>query len=763
MSGTGPDLGTRLTRILGKVGQSREEAVPPTQEATEPMATTQPPAPAPATPPALQQHIARILELLDQRDAAAAERLAQAACVAFPDSAEAARLHGVALLMLNRATAARAALGEAVRLAPDDHLVRCNYAAALMACGEAAPAAGILQQVALEHPDDPGIRNNLANALRAIGDDARARDEYLAALGHAPDNAGVILNLVAVELSLGMLDTAEQRVRALLARQRHPQALLLLGNLLHRRRQFADAQAAYLQGAQLAPGAAEFPYQAGLMADEQHHYTEALRFYRRALQLDPNLHLAEGQLLFALRRVYDWAGAEPLGVRRRARVAAGADDVDPFAFLAEDSTPAEQLACARAMAMRTMREQQTLKEHLDFRHVPRANGAPLKVGFVSSGFGAPMGVPHATALLTVAMFEELGKLEDIELHLIATTPDAGSPIRQRLRAAAHTFHDADELSVPDVARLVHATQIDILVDVDGWCAGAVPGVFALRPAPVQVNWLAYPGTSGAPYIDYLIADRFLVPESSRRFYSEAIAWLPRCYQPSDSTRLLFDTPPRSSFGLPDEAVVFASFNNAWKLNAASFARMCAVLHKVPGSVLWLLDAGRDANARLRDAARTHGVDPQRLIFSPSLPHMQHLARYRLADLFLDTNPYNAHTTASDAIWAGCPVLTRPGDTFASRVAGSLNHYLGMPELIVRDDAAFVETAARFGNDRSVLAALRERLETQRETSGLFDMEVYAHDFASLLREMDERHRQGMPPKLIAPPEPVRNRWGRFEE
>src|SRR6185437_2563053 len=238
-----------------------------------------------------------------------------------------------------------------------------------------------------------------------------------------------------------------------------------------------------------------------------------------------------------------------------------------------------------------------LKEKLHFEHAPRAAGAPLKVAFVSAGFGAPQGVPHATAVLTAAMFEELGKLEDIELHLVATTPDAGSSIRQRLRNAAYAFHDADELSVADIARLVHGANIDVLIDVDGWCAGAVPGVFALRPAPLQAGWLAYPGTSGAPFIDCLIADRFLVPESSRQFYSEAIAYLPRCYQPSDPTRKVGHAPPRTAFGLPDGAMVFAGFNNAWKLNAASFARMCRVLRQVPDSVLWLLDAGRDADAR----------------------------------------------------------------------------------------------------------------------------------------------------------------------
>src|SRR5579875_916244 len=502
-------------------------------------------------------------------------------------------------------------------------------------------------------------------------------------------------------------------------------------------------------GSRAAPAAAQFPYQAGLMADEEHHYAEAARYYRRALQLDPGLRIAEGQLLFVLRRMYDWAGAAPLAARLRARVADGSGEVDPFAFLAEDAGAAEQLACARARAMRVMRDVKPLAERLRFRHAPRAAGKPLRAGFLSAGFGARAGVPHATALLTVAMFEELGKLDDIELHLIATTPDEGSAIRQRLRHAGHAFHEAAALPVAELAQRVHDTRIDILVDVDGWCAGGVPEVLALRPAPVQVSWLAYPGTSGAAFIDYLIADRALIPEPLQAFYSEAIAYLPRCYQTSDPARTIGPSPPRAAFGLPGDAVVFASFNNPWKLNAASFARMCAVLREVPGSVLWLLTAGRDADARLREAARAHGVDPQRLVFSPSLPHLQHLARYRLADLFLDTNPYNAHTTASDAIWAGCPVLTRPGETFASRVAASLNHHLGMPELIARDDDAFVATAARYGNDRSVLAALHERLAKQRETSGLFDMRAYARDFAALLCEMAERQRKGLPPQTIA--------------
>jgi predicted O-linked N-acetylglucosamine transferase (SPINDLY family) len=698
---------------------------------------------------------ARVIEPLQRGDAGAAEALARTLRGDHPDDAELARLHGVALLMLGRTAEAADAMQEALHIAPANVEAQSNLASALLAEGKTGEAVELLERAVAARPGDAALRNNLANALRAAGDDAAAREAYLDALAIEPNHFNAIVNLAATELSLGLAAQAETRLRDVLAKQPHPQALLLLGHTLHRQHRYAEAQAIYERAAKIAPNAAQFPYQAGLMADEQHHYAEAAQLYRRALQLDPNLRLAEGQLLFVLRREYDWNGAEPLSQHVRARALDGSGEIDPFAFLAEDATAAEQLACARAHAARVEQDTRPLRQHLHFKHVTRGAHSPLKVGFVSAGFGAPMGVPHATAVLTAAMFEELGKLEDIELHLIATTPDTGSPIRQRLREAAHAFHEIALQPIDAVAQRVHDAGIDVLIDVDGWCAGGLPGVFALRPAPVQAGWLAYPGSSGAAFIDYLIADRFLIPESLQRFYSESIAYLPRCYQPSDPARPVGASPPRSAFGLPSDAVVFASFNNAWKLNATSFNRMVAVLREVPGSVLWLLATSREADARLRDAARVRGLDPHRLVFSPSLPHLQHLARYKLADLFLDTNPYNAHTTASDAIWAGCPVLTRPGETFASRVAGSLNHHLGMPELIARDDQAFIEAAIRFGSDLSVLTALHQRLAKQREKSGLFDMQGYADDFAALLRAMHERQRKGLPPEHIVMAEPER--------
>ncbi|MDQ3494708.1 MAG: UDP-N-acetylglucosamine-peptide N-acetylglucosaminyltransferase, partial [Pseudomonadota bacterium] len=311
-----------------------------------------------------------------------------------------------------------------------------------------------------------------------------------------------------------------------------------------------------------------------------------------------------------------------------------------------------------------------------------------------------------------------------------------------------TLHDASNLPHAQVAARIRDAGIDVLFDLRGWGGGGVPAVLAMRPAPLQVNWLAYPGTSGAPWMDYVLADHFVLPQALAPHFSEAVARLPRCFQPSDNARPLPPPPTRESCGLPAAGVVFCCFNNSYKTNPASFARALDVLRRVSGSVLWLLSGPGLADARLRQAAHEAGIDPQRLVFMAKQPHADYLARLQLAGLFLDSNPYNAHTTASDALWAGCPVLTRPGDTFAARVAGSLNQHLGLEALNVADDDAYVALATLLGNDPQRLAGLRRQLATRRSNSGLFDMRAFAHDFAALAARMAERQRQGLTPAAL---------------
>jgi len=271
----------------------------------------------------------------------------------------------------------------------------------------------------------------------------------------------------------------------------------------------------------------------------------------------------------------------------------------------------------------------------------------------------------------------------------------------------------------------------------------VPQVAPYRAAPIQANWVGYPGTIGGGFTDYLIADRFVLPESLGPHFSEKVVYLDRCYLCIDPTRAIGKPPSRELCGLPPSpAVVYACVNASYKLNPHSFARMMRVLRDVPGSVLWLLSGPGRADERLREAAQFMGVDPGRLIFMKMLSHLRYMARYQHVDLFLDTEHYNAHTTASDALWAGCPVLTRPGETFATRVAGSLNHHLGMDDMNVCTDDDFVALAIRFGLDAEYRAAMRERLALQKRRSGLFDVAGYARDLVAMLMRLSAHHRAG---------------------
>ena len=678
-----------------------------------------------------------IADLLGTGHAVDAGRAAAALLRAAPGHTEAMRLRAIALLQLGRLDEARATLEAALALAPRSIELLCNLGSVALAAGDAEAAIAALDQAYAIAPEHPAVLLGLGNARRANGDLDGARETYTAATRAQPGHAGAWLNLAAVELALGQHVAAERDARhALTLAPGHSEGLLLLGHVLAAQCRYAEAQTAYEAGERAAPSDARFPYQAGLMAEEQKHLARAAGFHARALALDPAFDHALGQLVFLKRQLCDWSGLDELSSRLRARVAEGASGIAPFAFLAETASPAEQLRCARTAARAIEAAAAPVRRRLRFRHEAAARDR-LRVGFASNGFGN-----HPTGLLIVALIEALrdGPVEAVLL----STADGDGPIRERLRRAAE-WHDVAGLSPIVLAERIHSEQLDVIVDLRGYGAGGIAEALALRPAPLQVNWLAYPGTSGAPWIDYVIADRVVLPDALRPHFSEAMAYLPRCFQPSDPGRIVADPPPRTECGLPPEGPVYVSFNNSYKLNPHSVRRMLDVLRAVPDAALWLLGGPEGADDRLRAAARDEGIDPARLVFMQKLPHDEYLARYRHATLFLDTQPYNAHTTASDAIWAGCPVLTVPGETFAARVAASLNAHLGMPALNVADDDAFVRTAVRIGSDAALRETLHAELRERRASSGLFDMSGFARDLAALLARMVERHRRGLAP------------------
>lgn len=533
------------------------------------------------------------------------------------------------------------------------------------------------------------------------------------------------LMLADAQMEAGDIAGAEAALRRGGAlRPGHPEALARQGRLRWMQGRHAEAAQALQQAAALAPQHPGIALWLGHALEDAGQAEAAAQAYERAHALLPQEPYIAAQLLNWRRRLCDWRGLEALSRQVRAAVAHGQSAVEPFAFLGEDAGADEQLACARLRARALAQAVRPLPPA-----APRTGGPP-RLGFLSNGFGA-----HPTGLLTVALFEALHRRGGAALHLFALNRDDGSDIRRRLAAAA-TLHDVSSLPHQAVATRIREAGIDVLFDLRGWGGGGAPEVLAMRPAPVQVNWLAYPGTSGAPWIDHVLGDAFALPPELEPHFSEHVLRLPRAFQPSDCSREVGLPPPRAACGLPERGddgrgVVFCCFNNSYKLNPRSTARMFAVLRRMPRSVLWLLSGPGRADERLRAAAAAQQVAPQRLLFMDKLPHAHYLARYRHADLFLDTSPYNAHTTASDALWAGCPVLTVPGRTFASRVAGSLNHHLGLARMNAADDAAFVEQAVQLARDPAALQALRQELAHRRDDSGLFDMDGFAGDFLEL--------------------------------
>jgi len=692
--------------------------------------------------PAEHEHEAAlraIADLIASSRAAEAEAAAASLLRGAPGHVEAMRLRAIALLRLGRLAEARAMLDAALAIEPASIELLCNLGSVALAGNDADVAIAALDQAYAIAPGHPAVLLGLGNARRAIGDLAGARDAYVAATRVEPAHAGAWLNLASVELALGGSAEAERDARhALTLAPGHPEGLLLLGHVLAAQRRYAEAQSAYEAGARAAPADARFAYQAGLMAEEQKHLAAAAAFQARALALDPSLDHALGQLVFLKRQLCDWSDLDALSIRLRRRVAEGAVGIAPFAFLSEPAGPDEQLRCARTAAAAIEAGAAPLRRGLRFRD-ERVASHRLRIGFVSNGFGN-----HPTGLLIVAVIEAL-RSERLDAVLFSTAPADESPIRTRLKQAAAAWVDVVDLPPVALAERIHAAKLDVLIDLRGFGGGGVAEALALRPAPIQVNWLAYPGTSGAPWIDYVIADRVVLPDALRAHFSEHVAYLPRCFQPSDPTRVVVEPPSRVACGLPAHGPVYVSFNNSYKLNRQSMQRMFAVLRAVPDATLWLLSGPESADDRLRAAARAADLDPSRLAFMAKLPHPDYLARYRHADLFLDTEPYNAHTTASDAIWAGCPVLTVPGATFAARVAASLNTHLGMTSLNAADDDAFVALAVRVGRDAALRASLRAELAERRASSSLFDMRAFAQDFGALLGRIVERHRAGLAP------------------
>ena len=416
-----------------------------------------------------------------------------------------------------------------------------------------------------------------------------------------------------------------------------------------------------------------------------------------------------------------------------------AGGMHPLSVAAYTDDPLLQLASGWQYVRQATADPDSLE--FDRRNAPiDLEGRRLRIGYVSSDLR-----DHAIGYLMAELFE-LHDRKAVEVFAYYCGRPSTEALNTRIRTAVEHWRDIRDLSDRDAAKLIAEDGIDILVDVNGHTRDARTGVFAFRPAPVQVNWLGYPGTMGSPFHQYIVADDWIIPPEYEIYYSEKVVRLP-CYQANDRKRIVAaERPTRAQAGLPEDAFVFCCFNGSQKITRFTFDRWMQILLRAPGSVLWLLECGEPTMERLRAAAKERGVEPGRIVFAPKLQNAHHLARYPLADLFLDTAPYGAHTTASDALWMGVPVLTLSGRTFASRVCGSLVRSAGQPEMICRSPDEFVERATALAAAPDEIRALKARLEAGRATSTLFNMDLLVERLEELYRGMAAAHEAGADPR-----------------
>ena len=407
----------------------------------------------------------------------------------------------------------------------------------------------------------------------------------------------------------------------------------------------------------------------------------------------------------------------------------------PFQFLtARDVSASEQRECSELWTRDRLAQSVAIRDDLAFSF-DRAAPGKIRIGYLSNDFH-----DHATVLLLIETFEAHDR-ERFEVHGFSFGADDGKAMRRRVCDAFFAMHDVSAMSDVEAARAVYDAKIDILVDLKGFTQGARTGIMMLHPAPIQVNYLGYPGTLGSGICDYIITDPYVTPMAAAPGYSEAFAYMPHSYQPHGRMGAIGRKPSRAESGLPDTGFVFCCFNQAFKFTPRIFDLWCRLLEAASGSVLWLLCAER-AEGNLRGEALRRGIAMNRLIFAPDMDQSDHLGRLQLADLVLDTAPYGAHTTASDALWAGVPIVTQAGDTFASRVAGSLLHAVGLPELIAANEEDYFTLAAGLAAEPDRLAALKAKLRRDRLTAPLFNVAAYTHALEDLYETMWSRRIDG---------------------
>jgi protein O-GlcNAc transferase len=687
---------------------------------------------------ALLNHRGNVLKQL-QRSAEALASYDQALAIR-PQYPEALNNRGVTLHDLGRFDEALASFEAALAIAPRDAEAHNNRGITLKAQNRFSEALASYDEALAIRPDYLQALNNRGNVLYEFKRFTEALASYESALAIRPDDADTLNHRGNILKALKRFDEALASYdRALTLAPNHVSAHCNRGITLHEIDRVEEALRSFAKALAIAPDHPDALCGRGNALKHLSRFVEAQASYERAIAVAPDHEFALGELADCALKQCDWDLQDRLAPDLRRRAIGGKSVINPMVLFGYGDDEALHLAGAKRFAA----------QRLGAAPQPLWDGAVwrndrIKLAYLSADFRQ-----HPVAELIVGMLERHDRSR-FETIGISFGPDDGSAMRARIAAAFDQFHDVRAIGDCEAASLLHELRVDIAVDLTGYTLG-YRQILARRPVPIAASYLGYPGTMGVDFIDYIIADRIIVPFDRAPCYSENIVHLPVSFMVNDSKREIAQAAPtRSEAGLPNDGIVFCCFNNHAKIAAPVFAAWMRLLQAVDGSVVWLSRASDAVIRNLRAATAAQGVDPARLVFAPRTARLaDHLARHRLADMFLDTLPYNAHATASDALWAGLPVVTCRGNSLAGRVAASLLDATGLGDLVTHDLSQYEALALRLARDGAALASVKARLAQNRATSPLFDTDRFRRHIEAAYAMMWERWQRGERPRGFA--------------
>jgi predicted O-linked N-acetylglucosamine transferase (SPINDLY family) len=574
--------------------------------------------------------------------------------------------------------------------------------------------------------------------LKEQGKLDEAIEVYEKALLLEPSYADGFCNMGNALHDKGKMDEAiEAYTKALSIDPDHADAHNNMGNAFRKQGKLDEAIGAYTKALSIKPDYATFFENMGEALKDQGKLEKALSAFDKALSLKPNDVRLRAKRIHFLAHMCDWSSldeekpsVEELGIV--------GDSIDPFALIALEDVPDRHRLRSELYVRETFPNRA-----LALAEIPDSTPNRLRIGYFSSDFRE-----HPVAYLIAKVLEQHNR-DKFEIFGYCLNGNPQSELRQRLINSFDYFVELNGLSDKDAALKARQDRLDIAIDLNGYTAGSRPRIFAYRAAPIQINYLGFPGTSGADYMDYIIADNYLIPDGARQFYTEKPIYLPHTYMPTDNTRKFSKTTMnRGSLGLPDDAFIICCFNNNYKIMSSEFDIWMRVLNKVENSILWLRGSNYWSEENIKKEAEKRKIDPERIVFADRVPMDEHLTRQRFADLFVDTFNFNAHTTATEALWAGLPVITKPGQGFAARVAGSLLKAVGMSELITPSEKEYEALILDLATKKGKLSNIKKKLATNRLSMPLFDTEKYTRNLEDGYQQAYKRYFDGKHPETI---------------